>query len=937
METAADHVRRMALVVGARRGAASGSGSARGLFANRLIELFAAAGKPTLDQVVRASSKRMRAARGPGGKDAVTAQRISDWRAGRNLPNTFESVRPVLLTLFALAEAEADDCPAELVDQQVWQRLWAAATAEAPKPVARAKSKKTAGDSAATARPVAVSTLRRDLATFIGRDRELERIVHAAGAGRTVSIHTIDGMAGVGKTALATRAAHELTPRFPDGQYFVELHSYTPGQRPADPADVLAGLLTGLGIDPRHLPDTLAGRRDLWRDRLARKRVLLVLDDARDHTQIEPLLPTGAGCVTLVTSRRRLVALDGALPVALDILDPAAAVDLFTALSHRSPAADRATVEQVVAHCGFLPLAIVLLAGRLAHHPSWTVADLADQFTSATDRLAELDAGHRAVRGAFDLSYHDLTPPQQRVFRRLGLHPGPDTDAYAAAALADLPVDIARREVEALYTDHLLEETRPGRYRLPDLLRDYARTLAADDPAADRDAAVDRLLDYYQHAAGSADRHIARRTRPTTTSSTTAAPDMPDIADSTRALAWMRAERANLLACLDHTATQRPTRTAELAATLAGLLERDGPWPQARALHQRAADIAERLGDRLGHANALTNLGLVHERTGHYPEAAELYHRARALYRDIDSPLGHANAGLNLSIVRWYTGKYREATELSEQALATYRDIGDRRGEANCLTNVGLVHWDTGDYRTAAALQQQALSIFQEIGDQLGAANTLTNLGGVRSDTGDYEEALHLHRQALAIYRRIGNRVGEATALGNLGFVRGGTGHHDEAADLQQQALAIYRDIGNRLQEANALTNLGHVRRDTGHYDEAADLQQQALAIFRQIGRRHGEAEVLNEIGRLSVQTGSPQAASSSFDQALEVARSIDSQRELARALEGGGRCRALLGDTPTAVARLREAVDIYRKLGAPETSAAESYLAALETGRPGE
>ncbi|WP_280363822.1 NB-ARC domain-containing protein [Nocardia wallacei] len=314
-------------------------------------------------------------------------------------------------------------------------------------------------------RPAVKTALRRDVHTLIGRDAELRRLLAAADPEHRTPVYTIDGMPGIGKTALATRAAHMLSGHFPDGRYFIELHAHTPGRAAADPSDVLAGMLIGLGVDMRYIPDTLEGRRDLWRDRLTGKRVLLVLDDARDVAQIEPLLPAAAECLTLVTSRRRLITLDNAMPLPLDILEPTSATQLFTTLARRVAGddADRAAVARIVRLCGYLPLAITLLAGRLAHHPSWTIAELADQFSAATDRLGELDAGARVVRAAFDLSYRDLPPQQMLLFRRLGMHPGADLDAHSAAALAGLEVATARWELESLYTDHLLDEPARGR------------------------------------------------------------------------------------------------------------------------------------------------------------------------------------------------------------------------------------------------------------------------------------------------------------------------------------------------------------------------------------------------------------------------------------------------------------------------------------------
>jgi tetratricopeptide (TPR) repeat protein len=877
-------------VIGKRPERHGGSGSARQDFADRLGELFEAAGKPTLQQVVRATTDRMRAQRGPGRKETVTVQRISDWRAGRNVPGRFESVAPVLVTLFALVKARSVAVRADLVDPRAWERLWASALEE--------PGIGSGGGFASVPRPVVTAALRRDVATFIGRDHELQRVLQAVGPGRVVSIHTIDGMAGIGKTALATRAAHELKTGFPDGQYFVELHAHTPGQTPADPAEVLAGLLTDLGLDPRSIPDGLAARRDLWRDRLTGKQVLLVLDDARDHTQIEPLLPAGPECLTLVTSRRRLVALDEALPVALGILDPDSAAELFTTLAGRESYsdADHAAVAELVRWCGYLPLAIVLLAGRVAHHPAWSITGLAAEFAAAADRLTELDAGDRAVRAAFELSYRDLTPRQQRVFRRAGLHPGPDFDPYAAAALADIPVSVAWAELEALYTDHLLDETTPGRFQLHDLLRDYARTLAAADPAADNDRAVDRLLDHYQHTTAAADRYLASLIVPASrTPAPASAGAVRGFDDQMQALTWMRRERANLLACLEYAAGDRPARVVELTEVLAGSLERDGPWPQARHLYRRAAEAAVQSGDSLGQATALTRLGVIYQ----------------------------------------YTGEYSQAADLLRQALAIDEEIGYRVGEATTLGYLGLVRMYTGDYGQAADLYRQALAIFREIGNRFGEALTLTGLGFVRMWTGEYREAADLLRQALAIDEEIGYRFGEAFSRTGLGFVRMWVGDHDEAADLHRQALAISREIGYRFTEALALTGLGVVRMRAGDRDEAADLLWQALAMHRELGDRRGEAEALNEIGAVLLENGTPDDAETMFTAALDIARDIGCRREHARALDGLARCHAGREDTGTALRHLRDAVHLYRFLGAPETDSAATYLAALESHRP--
>ncbi|MFI5778325.1 ATP-binding protein [Nocardia sp. NPDC051570] len=945
------------------------SDSPRRVFADRLGELFEAAGKPTLDQVARATTQRLRPARGPSGKQNVTAQRISDWRSGRTLPHTFESVAPVLVTLVTLTKAQQGRIRADLIDQRAWERLWSSAVGETP---------------GGPPRPVATRALPRDVTTLVGREDQLRRIAQAAESERVVSIHAIDGMPGVGKTALAIRAAHELADRFPDGQYFVELHAHTPGQPIADPSEVLAGLLTDLGIDPRSLPDTLETRRNLWRDRLADKRILLVLDDAHGPAQIEPLLPGGGGSVTIVTSRRRLVALDGASPLALEVLDPDSAVRLFASLAHRSitgdtaqAATDLAAAERIVELCGYLPLAIVLLAGRLAHHSAWSIADLAEMFTATTDRLAELETSDRAVRAAFELSYRDLPIEERVVFGLLGLHPGTEFDMWAVAALGDIPLGTARRHLEALYTDHLIEETSPGRYRLHDLLREFARALAATAPAADNTAAMDRLLRYYRHTAARADRWLSRQTRPATLIEENGGVAVRQFGDQIRALVWMRAERTNLLACLEHTADHDPARMIALTATMAGLLDRDGPWPLATRLHRRAADAAGRLGDHLKQANALVNLGIAQGLAGNHQQAAGLQQQALVLCRNLGDHLGEAYALANLGVVSWRLGDYEQAADLQQQALVLFRDLGHHLGEANALNNLGFVRRVAGDLGQAAELHQQALALYRDLGHRLGQAAASSNLGYARREAGDYEQAVELHQQALDLYRSLGDRRGEAQTLGAIGLACRETGDCEQAAGVLQQALALQRDLGDRHGEAQALTSLGYVHREigdheqaaglfqqaltlnqtlgnrhdladtlgnfgilherTGDHQRAADLHQRALDLYRDIGSRLGQAEELNGVGRVLLATGELVEALAAFTDALGVAREIGSLLEQAHALDGTARCLAGLGDIPTAVTDLSTAVEIYQRVGVPEAVPAAAYLATLKEERTAE
>jgi tetratricopeptide (TPR) repeat protein len=727
-----------------------------------------------------------------------------------------------------------------------------------------------------------------DTAAFTGRQAELDRIAAAgtdtAGTGGVVAIQAIGGMPGVGKTALAVHAAHLLTDRFPDRQLFISLHAHTPGQGPVTPEAALAGLLTATGLDSRYLPADLDGRTALWRDRMAGQHALLVLDNASSTAQVTPLLPGGVGCLVLVTSRRHLADLPGAaVPVVLEVLPAQEAREMFTRLAPRAASGPADTVAELTELAGFLPLAVSLLARVYARHPSWTLADLAAE-TQA--RMLTLAAESDSVAAALAVSYRHLDPGLQAFFRRLASHPGTTIDGYAAAALASTSLEEATRQLDALHGEGLLTEASRRRYGMHDLIRRYARDLAATDPADSREQALERLLDYYQHTASRAETLLARHSRTSPALSPHAPPAaVPDLADSTQALAWARTERASLLACLDHcTAAGQHARVVALTAATASLLRRDGPWTGAR-----------HLGDRLGEANALTDLG----------------------------------------DVRQLTGDYRGAAEALEQALGICRDTGNQRGQANALTALGDVRLMAGDYRGAAQALEQALGICRDTGNQRGQANALTTLGDVRRMTGDYRGAAQALQEALGICRDTGNPPGQANALGTLGTVRRMTGDSRGAAEALEEALGISRDTGNRRGQASALTYLGAVRRMTGDSRSAAEALEEALSIFRDIGDRGGEAEVLNEAGALHRVRGDPGQAAEYHRQALDLAREITSPWDEAHALAGLSRCALAGGRTADAAEGLRQARDILERIGAAEAADVAAELDGLADPGP--
>jgi tetratricopeptide (TPR) repeat protein/transcriptional regulator with XRE-family HTH domain len=770
----------------------------------------------------------------------------------------------------------------------------------------------------------ATRTLPRDIASFTGRQHELAELADAAaGVGGVVSIHAIGGMAGIGKTAFAVHAAHRLAGRFPAGQIFLPLHAHTPGRQPVDPADALASLLLTIGVPAGQIPADLQARTGLWRDQLAGRQLLLVLDDAADSEQIRPLLPGAGASLVLVTSRRRLTALEDAQTISLDALPPGEAAGLLVRLAVRPGlGAAEPGVAQITRLCGCLPLAIGMAARQLYHHPSWTLAGLAAELAAATGRLELLATENLSVAAAFDLSYDDLAPDQQRLFRRLGLHPGPDIDRYAAAALNGTPLADARRSLEALYEQYLLTEPAPGRYRMHDLIREHARALASRlDPGDDREQATGRLLDYYQYAAARAQALLARQARGVPAKAAGAVPAaVPVLADREQALAWARAERTSLLACLDQaTAAGQHARVIALTAALEGLLRSDGPWDEAITRHATAVQAARQIGDPPGQALALTNLGDLRRLTGDYPGAARDLQEALDICRDLGDQPGQALALTGLGNTRLMTDDYPGAVRDLQEALDICRDLGDQPGQANVLVFRGLTLLTTGDYPAAAGDLQEALDIYRNLGDRGGQASALTNLGTGEWLTGDYPGAARDLREALGICRDLGDRLGQVNALTWLGVVGRLTGDYPGAARDLQEALSIARDHGILRGQLNALMYLGDVRALTGDYPGAARDLQEVVDICSERGEWHGRAVALIFLGVVRRLTGDLPAAARDLQEAVGTFRVAGDRLNLAVALTRFAFVRRLTGDYPGAARDLQEALDIAREIGSPD------------------
>jgi tetratricopeptide (TPR) repeat protein/transcriptional regulator with XRE-family HTH domain len=735
-------------------------------------------------------------------------------------------------------------------------------------------------------------TLPRDTLSFTGREPELRELGGAVkGAGGVVAIYAIGGMAGVGKTALAVHAAHQLVPQFPDGQIYLQLHAHTAGRDSVEPADALASLLQTVGVGAAQIPADQEARASLWRDRVVGKRLLLVLDDAADSDHVRPLLPGTAGSLVLVTSRNRLTALEGAVVISLDALPPEEAAELLVRLAAR-PGLDVSSpaVAEICRSCGYLPLAIGLVAGRMHHHASWSTEDFATDLAAAQDRLAPMHAENLSVAAAFDLSYRDLRPDQQRLFRRLGLHPGTDIDAYAAAALDDIGLNAARTQLEGLFDHYLLAEPARDRYRLHDLIREYARQLASTDLPQNRADAVARLLDYYLYTVDVASQQLRRGERAGAAgkSKHVKPGHVPEIAGRSQAIEWLSAERLNLHAVTGAAALHnKPAHAGAIPAAMHTFFRTQGYWDQAMTLHHSALDIAREIGARQAEARALTDLGDMQYLSDNYP-AAE--------------------------------GSLRDA-------LRMCTELDDRLGQADALRELGAVQLARSEHNAAEKSLTTALEKYMSLNDRIGEADSLRELGAVQQACGHYQDAAGSLDRALTLYRKLDDRLGEADALSDIGTVRLACGDYDSATRSQQQALRNYQMLGDRLGEANALTHLGTVQQMSGAHAEAQASLDRAVELYQGLGDQSGEAEALNNLGELALRTTDYGRARELHGRALAIATTITAPREQARAHEGIGRSYLSEGDLELGETSVRQAVQIYQQIGSPHATRAAKLL----------
>ena len=647
-----------------------------------------------------------------------------------------------------------------------------------------------------------------DLPIFTGRDSELVRlralIEAPAGAELPDTVITVvSGMAGVGKSTLAVRLAHDVAPRFPDGQLYLNLRGFDQTRAEIEAPDAIRQLLETQGIAPDKIPASPIAQADLYRGMLHGKRMLILLDNARDAEQVRPLLPNGPGSMVIVTSRNRLFGLvtsAGAHFLPLDVLSPAESRRFLAArLGADRLAKEPIAVDELIARSGGLPLALAIVAARAAVRPGFPLAAIAEELRTdgGLDAFADVDPA-TDTRSVFSWSLRAVTPAAGQLFLLLGLHPGPDFAPPVAAALTGMPVRNARMVLNELSYAHLVAEYVPGRFTQHDLLRAYATELAADEDADLVRAATVRMLDHYLHAANEAIRTMSpHRPRPTLPPPHEGA-NVPEFADGQAADAWLSAERSVLIALIE-VAAQRgfDTQAWQLADVLDRLLDRQGRWQDQLVIQHIALKAAQRSGERRGVASALRAIGFTNGRLGDYRQSREDLEQALALFTELDDAHGVAESHRLLAFQANANGEHDTALAHYESAMDIYRLAEDESFQAAVGNEVGWTHILRGDYQLALTRCQEALILHTKLGDDSGAAADWDSLGYAHHHLGQYHEAIACFDPAVRLYQHTGDRALEADTLLHLGDAELGLGRRAAARETVARAVAILEDLGH--------------------------------------------------------------------------------------------------------------------------------------------
>ncbi len=639
-----------------------------------------------------------------------------------------------------------------------------------------------------------------DVAGFAGREDHLARLDALLDGSTAWLICAVSGTAGVGKTALAVHWAHRVRERFPDGQLYVNLRGADPSGSVMQPIEAVRIFLDALDVPPQRVPAGLPAQVGLYRSLLADRRVLVVLDNARDADQVRPLLPGTAGARVVVTSRNQLmglIATEGALPVPLDLLSGAEARALLNRrLGVQRVGAEPGAVDEIIARCARLPLALAIVAARAATHPAFPLASLADELGHLRGPLDMIvgDDADTDLRAVLSWSYKTVSAGAAELFRLLGLHAGPDISLAATVSLAGSSHGHVRTALTELVLANLVTERLPGRYHLHDLLRAYATELChAHDSQEQRRAALHRLLDHYAHTASAANRLLAPHREPIVLHPPVVPGTAPEgIADRTAALTWLNQERAALVRVIKQaSAAGLDTSAFRLASVLVDFFDVRSGWHDLVVTQHVALDASRRLHDRQGEGRAHCYLAQAYTAMGRFDEATDHLHQALRLFDQLDDLRGQGDAHMHLDLLFWGRGQTDEALDHAQQALRLYRAADHHEGQAVALNGIGYWHAAVGDSQAALDHCARALAINRKIGNSRAEAQTSDSLAYAHRRRGDHAQAAHWYRRAITLFRQVGDRYNEAESLTNLGDTHHAACDHTAAHQAWQSAAAI--------------------------------------------------------------------------------------------------------------------------------------------------
>ncbi|MFJ7269536.1 tetratricopeptide repeat protein [Streptomyces sp. NPDC099050] len=679
--------------------------------------------------------------------------------------------------------------------------------------------------------------LPRDVADFTGREAQLASVMVAVDSHRGVAV---DGMAGVGKTCLAVHAAHRLAADYPDAQLYVDLHGFTEGRDPLAPDSALRMLLGALDVPSERVPqEGLEQLAACWRAELAGRRALVVIDNAADAEQVRPLLPGAGDSVVLITSRNRLLGLDEVPPVSLEVLSPLESAELLARASGDSGgpegrlAREPESAAEVLRLCGHLPLALRLAAARLRHRPGWTVGIL-------VERLAE---GSSEFDTAFAMSVRQLDRNQARLFRTLGLLPGGSFDAYAAAALADVPLRDAREMLEDLVDAHLVQQPTAGRYRLHDLVHQHARgAWAQQDPPAERERALGRFLDYFVHAAAAADAAMPVLSPGRAPSAGRPPAALPHFADKHAACAWLASEYETMIAAFETAvAVGADAHVCELPRFLRAYFARRCGTTHLNHLFERSLAAAERLGDPLRLAEAYSDLGFARYNAGRMTEAAAAYEEAGLRAAEAGDARSEAELALRRGYLSWDRGSAGEPLELFRLAGKLYGDAGLPAGAAHAAASEAWALLQLGEREEAARRARDVLEVSHPDPAWPPALTARITLGVAIAAEDPEEASEHLHR-ALALAREDRHVNNEAWSLNCLGIALSRMGRYEEALASHREAFALLDELFEEHWKVRFLGGYAETCRLAGLPEQALRLHRRTLELAPGLGCRHEEA-----------------------------------------------------------------------------------------------